>query len=372
MIRYSNLGLDKKLRDIVFAGSHDAGITSGGSNEKTQSLDIAGQAHAGVRLFDLRIMGEQTGKGSAKITQLAAYHGDTLARTSDKIANLGSGPTKVEVSKLTLGTFGLGLNGMLDQAKTFVTTNGSEFLIFKFDKCTNWHLIAEACVNILGTKLYTAGGDLNRKTLGDLQGKVIVLFSGKGYKAAAEGGRTVPAGILQFSNLYDKEDGPQAYDRTFQGMQYFGKGGTSVNPIAMKWNHKGKIAENESKQGKLMHQMVKANASMSHSSDVLGMMYWTSTGIMESIKDRNDDMWTIYARQDMRELWQGGVEEAIRLRAEAKRIKTTTYSSGTQLKSFMPNIIMIDFADKSKCKTIYALNNLATTLLVQAFKENKA
>ena len=46
MIRYYDLGKDKKLNEIVIAGSHDAGISEGGSNIQTQSLDIEGQALA--------------------------------------------------------------------------------------------------------------------------------------------------------------------------------------------------------------------------------------------------------------------------------------------------------------------------------------
>ena len=35
MIHYANLGLDKQLNQIVFAGSHDAGIDEGDANAQT-------------------------------------------------------------------------------------------------------------------------------------------------------------------------------------------------------------------------------------------------------------------------------------------------------------------------------------------------
>ena len=57
-IRYIALGEDKQLNEIVVAGSHDAGITGGDKNERTQSLNIAEQAKAGIRVFDLRIAAE--------------------------------------------------------------------------------------------------------------------------------------------------------------------------------------------------------------------------------------------------------------------------------------------------------------------------
>src|SRR4051794_18116244 len=70
MICYYELGADKRLNDIVMAGSHDAGITGGGSNVQTQDLDIGGQASAGVRLFDLRIAGASvtTQHGTKQVT----------------------------------------------------------------------------------------------------------------------------------------------------------------------------------------------------------------------------------------------------------------------------------------------------------------
>ena len=182
MIRYGELGSDKKLRDIVFAGSHDAGITSGGKNEKTQSQDILGQAQSGVRMYDLRIMAGTVGSGHNKSAQLMAYHGKGKEATSESRFMVGSGKkTTIERSKLKYGVWGLGLDGMLKDAVAFVGRNKSEFLIFKFDKCTNWNLIAENCVRVCGDYLYDGKGDLNRKTLGELGGKVICLFAESGF-----------------------------------------------------------------------------------------------------------------------------------------------------------------------------------------------
>ena len=76
----------------------------------------------------------------------------------------------------------MGLTGMLQQARNFVhsSSGANEFLILKFDKCTNWGLIADTCVDVLGLALYKGGGNLNTKTLEELRGKVVVLFSSKG------------------------------------------------------------------------------------------------------------------------------------------------------------------------------------------------
>jgi hypothetical protein len=45
-----------------------------------------------------------------------------------------------------------------------------------------------------------------------------------------------------------------------------------------------------------------------------------------------------------------------------KRLKT----SGGVLKAFIPNFVMIDFADAGKCRTIYDMNSVAATALTSA------
>ncbi len=82
---YIELGPDKQLNEIVFAGSHDAGISGGGSNAKTQSLDILGQAQAGVRFFDVRVAAQsQVDHGLARRHQRhdrpAAHHAGMAVR----------------------------------------------------------------------------------------------------------------------------------------------------------------------------------------------------------------------------------------------------------------------------------------------------
>src|SRR5258708_16841961 len=57
IITYYDLGPNKRLNEIVMAGSHDAGVTFGKDNTQTQDLDILGQATACVRLLDIRITG---------------------------------------------------------------------------------------------------------------------------------------------------------------------------------------------------------------------------------------------------------------------------------------------------------------------------
>jgi len=354
MITYYDLGPHKRLNEIVMAGSHDAGITGGGSNVQTQSLDIYGQAVSGVRIFDLRIAAESVaGKtGGVKNAELKSFHADpalqSKSTTTRHLTGLG-GAQQIVRTKLRGGAFGMGLIGMLQQARQFVQDHASEFLILKFDKSTNWMQIAQACVTELGTEIYTAGGNLNRKRLRSLQGKVIVLFTSAGATTVLNA--YGPAqGILSIVNIFG---GGTGYSDNFQGLQYFGKGGTSP------FKPHNKKKQNVKKQSKILEQGGDADPN------VMGMMYWTTTGLKQSIQVRNDGMWTPPNIQRMRDMWDRGLENAITSRVN-HYMNMDGFAGGQRIKTFMPNLIMIDFADQQKCKEIFELNTVPVTFLVDA------
>jgi hypothetical protein len=343
MIDYISLGGHKQLNEIVFAGSHDAGIIGGGANVKTQVLDIEGQAAAGVRLFDVRITGALVKKSDGgSVVSLKSYHGQGFESKKEAI-DLRTGETgKVKVKTLLAGEFGLSLTKICTDAAKFVARNPSEFLILKFDHCSNWDMIAEACMDLLGNTIYKGGGNLNTKTLQDLSGKVVVAFASKGM--AELNGRYGPQhGIVGIKNL--KSGG--SYDASYAGLQYFGKGGTDVSKPFKK------VAQNVDNQGKLMKKGVGTDPQ------VMGMMYWTSTGVFESIEERNDTMWTKVKKEELKKLWTQGLYASIQERIGAT-LNGKAYSTGATLKAFMPNVVMIDFADEDKCKTIYGLNTVAS------------
>jgi len=355
MLKYSNLGTGKQLNQIVMAGSHDAGITEGAGNVQTQNLDVYLQATAGVRLFDIRISA-QTLKGQhglGKEAQLKAYHSG-IKSDSQKVRQLNDlgRQTTVDRSKLIGGDWGMGLTRMLGDAKKFVEQNADEFLILKFDKCNNWQQIAETCIRFLGNSIYGGAGNVNTKTLAEVAGSVIVLFGESGLREV----RSIYSpkmGILGFRNLAGK-DSP-AYDPMYQGLQYLGKGGTAV------WKPFLKIAQNKDKQSKLMKKGGDGNPN------VMGMMYWTTTGLFESIKQRNDKMWTADKQSALSKLWANGLAESIESRL-AKHVDPRQPAAGPMLKTFMPNFVMIDFADAVKCMKIYELNSVASTSLTAAAK----
>ncbi len=355
MINYYELGPDKCLNEIVMAGSHDAGITGGGSNIQTQSVDIHGQATAGVRIFDLRIAAATVAgtTGGTKNAELKSFHADSKlqskASTTRYMAGLG-GAQPIERTKLRGGAFGLGLTAMLQQARQFVTQNGSEFLILKFDKSTNWTLIAQSCINELGPQvIYTGGGNLNKKRLRDLQGRVIVLFT-EGGIAEVQNIYDAAQGILGIRNLYGSK---VAYDDRFNGLQYFGKGGTSpFNPYK-------KLNQNVKKQSKIIGKGGDGNPN------VMGMMYWTTTGLTGSIQTRNDGMWAQPKVARLQGMWNQGLDDAVTSRVN-KYTNINGFAGGQVLKAFMPNMIMIDFADAHKCQQIFELNTIPVTFLVDA------
>jgi hypothetical protein len=66
-----------------------------------------------------------------------------------------------------------------------------------------------------------------------------------------------------------------------------------------------KLSQNEKKQRKLV-----AGAKQSDP-DIIGMMYWTTTGFLESIKKRNAKMWDAPNVVKLNKLWAQGVEEFV-------------------------------------------------------------
>ena len=359
MVTYYELGKDKQLNEIVVAGSHDAGITSGGGNVKTQSKDIGGQAKAGVRVFDLRIAaatvpGQKA--GSPKQAELRAFHAqEYMMKNEAKSRSVGAGAAPVDLQrtkfKLGAGDFGLELSGMLTDAKDFVTSAAgkNEFLILKFDKCVNWPLIADACVSELGASLFKGHVNLNTAKLKDLTGKVMCVFSPKGVEEiASKRGLGAKDGILGFKNLQAGGN----YKDDFPGLQYYGKGGTSV------WKPFYKLSQNEKKQRKLV-----ANAKQSDP-DVIGMMYWTTTGMFESIQKRDAKMWDTPNVTKLKRLWAEGLEEFVWQR-NPLAIPAGSAAIGPVRKRSMPNIVMIDFANDLKCGVIRGLNDLSPAELAQ-------
>jgi hypothetical protein len=351
-IQYSQLGKHKKVNEIVMAGSHDAAITSGGIRAQTQERSIHAQAYRGVRIFDIRISGQRTGLSGAK---LSAFHGKNTPKAVTK--NVGGAQTNIQLTRMVLGDWGMDLDDILTSANTFVTSYPDEFLILKFDKSSNYELILKSCQAKLGGALYTKAGNLADHTLSDMAGKVVCGFMPDGFAELQHAGYGIADGAAQIVNLYPNKGAPNAID----GLMYYGKGGTSlVQPkkYALSAPIKGKFLQNIDKQRQILAD---ANAQ-NFSRDVLRMMYWTQTGMVRSIKERDKKAWTDGSKDRLKTLWaEGGYDYMWRNVPRAFGLE----SHSTNFKYYLPNFIMIDFANKDKGETIYDLNLLTTAEIVQ-------
>ena len=348
---------NSRLNEVVIPGSHDAGVYTGNSsNVQTQVLDISGQANAGCRFFDLRIATHKLTVAGQTTYVHKAFHLDQKLVRNKSISNNARFQKHQKVDKL--GGWGGSLAHMLQQARAFVANNPTEFLILKFSKCYNWPDIARTCVQHLAGQHYTGAGNLNNKTVQDLAGTVITIFDEAARPKLAPFVNSLaplPHGILFFRALFDKETGiSSGYDPNFWGLQYFGKFSSTSD-----------IDKNTAKQGKTM------TAGAATHMDAIGMMYWTTTGMFGNIQTRNTNMWNQTNVAALQATWGGGLEASIthRFGNEAENAMQLAQINGGalggRLKSFMPNIVMMDFVDLAKCNIIDQLNAVAAVSLQQ-------
>ena len=91
------------------------------------------------------------------------------------------------------------------------------------------------------------------------------------------------------------------------------------------------------------------------------MMYWTTTGLIESIKKRDDGMWDYPNIAKMKSLWGQGLGDFVNGRMPLQ--PNDAMAGGQQRRKFFPNIVMIDFADERSARKIRELNDLAAAAL---------
>jgi len=387
-IRYNEICKNRQLNQVVLMGSHDAAIASGGSNAKTQTQDIYGQARDGARFFDLRVAAFRTSTLGGKV-ELRSYHDATKVssptlRLGDRMKVVDLGDQKrdnVKVHTNMLGVSGFGLRDMLVDAKRFLQQYDKEFLIFKFDKSENWPLIYEVCYNELVAQGFmfqapsAAGGarNLNTKQLRDLRGKLLILFPASAFTEIP--GKTADTlhgeGFLKWKNLYSKSSNAAAgYDDDYEGLQYYGKGGVSAGASG----DTGKIDRNRNVQAQLMNGqgafataktgwkgMIGQKNKGFHASapgKAIGLMYWTTTGPSTSgILKRNGKMWTDVVRGEMIQIGLQMADPTVAVMGPG--------GAGVALKPFMPNIIMVDFVDRMKGNTIKDMNFNSGAVIAQ-------
>ncbi len=359
---------EKRLNEVVLAGTHDAGIYGGKekANITTQDSNILGQAMAGVRFFDLRIATHKTGSGPWAKYEQRAYHlnqGLVYDHSHAIRKHLPGGNSKVASHQNIGHAGGWGgdtLNEMLKQAKSFVTSHPDEFLILKFSKCYNLDNVIATCMEELGDTQFNPRGtmNLNMVQVKTLKSKVITLFPEKELaKLKLPAANHVFGGCMAFRELYDKDnDTCKVYDKFYNGMQYFGK-----------FSSTAKVVKNTQKQAATLNI-----GALGADRDAMGMMYWTTTGVFGNIKDRNATMWSFGNTKALQDTWTNGLEEAIRNQmgrdfehARSAQSGKMPRWGGGQWKSFMPNIVMMDFADGPKCQTVFDMNAVAGQQIAQ-------
>ncbi len=173
----SNLNDSTQLDKIMMPGSHDAGMSElhhcnpfvgAGSYTQTQGANIGGQLNYGSRYFDIRV--------DYDYDQLVTYH-----RTGAHGCN------------------GQSLKSVLDQAVSFLKTNTKETLILKFSHIRDYgdnHKPADTkkkineLLNDYQSSMYTnsdANVNLAEVTMGDVRGKMILVFDYSDYIDPATG-----------------------------------------------------------------------------------------------------------------------------------------------------------------------------------------
>jgi len=320
---------------------------------------------------------------------MRAYHDDTKVKLPAFMSfeRLKTGvDTKsrqqgMTVHKTLLGAKGVGLYQMLAEAQKFVTGGDgrNEFLMLKFDKCSNWHLVARACIDTLGDAIYKKLPDtkcLNECTLHELKGSVIVLFSKDGCQACGiDASQRRQQGILQWKNLYkSSESTPGGFVSDFPGLQYYGKGGVSkgvkgdsqkigVNAVIQTGLAKGRGAfQKESGSGD--KKVIKTGHHDSVDPKIVGLLYWTTTGAsLRGIEARNTKMWS----QPNQQLLVQATGLAMELVPSS--VDPNSGSGATVVKRFMPNIVMVDFVDTHKGKLVKELNTRSAAQIHRVIDE---
>jgi hypothetical protein len=318
---------------------------------QTQKHSIYMQAWCGVRIFDIRISGQRVGLKGAK---LSAFHGANTPSPERK--NVGGVKRDIEVTRMVGGAWGMDLDEILGSALRYVSEYDEEFLILKFDKSSNYEMILEACQDKLRAALYTKPGNIADQTLSYMAGKVVCAFMPEGFNELQKADKDISDGVAQIVNLYGGGTKPDPID----GLIYYGKGGTSIvqpKKYALSSPVKGKFKENIDKQSAILQD---ANAQ-SLSRDVMRMMYWTQTGIVRSIKGRDKKAWTTDSKDKLQKLWADGGYDY--MKANVPRAFGLE-SHATNFKLYLPNFIMIDFADLRKGQTIRDLNDLSRGELI--------
>jgi hypothetical protein len=322
----------KLLRQIVMPGSHDAGVYGTAQtvlrasplvkNEYVvcQHSDFSRQATAGSRFFDCRVFFQKIPQGERQSPD--QKYKNVLGHFAKEKQKTSKEPT--------MGGYGGALAAVLGQALDFVIANTTEFIILRFSH--TYH--PTECINeikqIVKSKptyqgaVYKDPGNIAMRRVGDLRGKVIMVFDEKFNHHI-----TPTEGVHRFSK----------YKEGSSNIDGLATCGTFASSMDMKKVH-----------GETMTAV--ENHLKNHPGDGAGhlhFIYWQQT--QKNPFGEKDIYKTTTASKQPGKEWSGGAHANLgdlMSELDAKR-----QSSGNRL---AVNVLSHDFVDAGTCEKIIKLN----------------
>ena len=206
---------DRRLKEIIIPGSHDAGLAaeyaqqmtrlSSDAKTVTQSVGVGEQAQAGSRFFDVRV---QKIDGA-----MTSFH--TAPNLLGKVPLVN----KIKATKTdtrTGGASGQGFDGILTELRQFVVSNPTEFVIVRLSHLKDsadlftelWAWIANAANT---AHVHRGTGNLAIAKVSDLAGKLVFVIEAKKFKHAsvppAGGAARIPGQADGFHKFYQSKGG---------------------------------------------------------------------------------------------------------------------------------------------------------------------
>jgi hypothetical protein len=231
----------RELRDVIMPGSHDAGVWPEVLEKKNlpkaqwaicQNGDFFAQATCGSRFFDCRVYLRKYKQGLSLEDRLRTAHFAGITETNFLSGNKGKVPLVDERGGVKwkkkgktggAGAYGGTLLQCMQDAIMFVTAWPREFLIIRFSHTGEPDCLVAAVrvwseENGWTNKIYMGQGNIALKTMGDLRGKVVMIFEKESHRPEPSvgihpyekwvQGRNVEEGITCCGTWANKSDAP--------------------------------------------------------------------------------------------------------------------------------------------------------------------
>ncbi|MGQ0697760.1 MAG: hypothetical protein ACT4PZ_05895 [Panacagrimonas sp.] len=327
----STLSGDRLLIQTTIPGSHDAGVYGVGLSTvfspkkfaRCQGSNIYNQAIAGSRMFDCRVFLKRD-KDSGEFVPTMGHFSGMTEKYKHKITSRGS--------KGALGAYGGTFITAVKDAIAFVMTYPTEFLILRFSHtyCPNEVSTALAMLiadkPLLGNYIYRKSTNIALCPLGELRGKVIMVFAS------------------EFHANFSVDDGYLPFYKYSDGVE-------TVSGLCTCGTYKAKAkmtkVHDNAENGALEHK--------NHPKDHLHFVYWQQTmtlglGNIETATTRAKKV-----EKGQPKALSGGAHA--NLADFVKEIELNMSPPGGRIWA-RPNVISHDFVKEETCSEIIKLNRL--------------